>query len=224
MVHHMHNRKKQTAVSIPFGQSSSPAPPPSTAPPRILRDSRIISKVRPKIRIIHIFAPEIIKTDVANFRDLVQRLTGKPAPEEERGGESSLVGAKTAGKAAKGRSKRTTPSKEHLMKRSAGASAGRVCDEKSIKKDAVDHLGQVVDHEDQALWMLGGGGGGASGSGGGFLTAFADVDCFMQEIGEFHPMVSMGSSNNGTNIISSNIGNGSVHLGAYGETQLYFKG
>ncbi|WVZ79386.1 hypothetical protein U9M48_026966 [Paspalum notatum var. saurae] len=34
---------------------------------------------RPKIKIIHIIAPEIIKTDVANFRDLVQRLTGKPA-------------------------------------------------------------------------------------------------------------------------------------------------
>ncbi|CAL1372390.1 unnamed protein product [Linum trigynum] len=32
----------------------------------------------PKIRIIHIFAPEIIKTDVANFRELVHRLTGKP--------------------------------------------------------------------------------------------------------------------------------------------------
>lgn len=35
---------------------------------------------RPKIKIIHIIAPEIIKTDVANFRDLVQRLTGKPVP------------------------------------------------------------------------------------------------------------------------------------------------
>ncbi|CAN6163448.1 unnamed protein product [Urochloa humidicola] len=34
--------------------------------------------MRPKIKIIHIIAPEIIKTDVANFRDLVQRLTGKP--------------------------------------------------------------------------------------------------------------------------------------------------
>jgi hypothetical protein len=34
---------------------------------------------RPKIKIIHIIAPDIIKTDVANFRDLVQRLTGKPA-------------------------------------------------------------------------------------------------------------------------------------------------
>ncbi|KAM7269975.1 hypothetical protein ACFE04_029189 [Oxalis oulophora] len=40
--------------------------------------SQLISKPKPKIRIIHIFAPEIIKTDVSNFRELVQRLTGKP--------------------------------------------------------------------------------------------------------------------------------------------------
>ncbi|XP_061355022.1 VQ motif-containing protein 25-like [Gastrolobium bilobum] len=47
------------------------------------RDSHVISKFKPKIRIIHIYAPEIIKTDAANFRELVQRLTGKP---EEEGG------------------------------------------------------------------------------------------------------------------------------------------
>ncbi|CAL5053793.1 unnamed protein product [Urochloa decumbens] len=41
--------------------------------------SRSSMPTRPKIKIIHIIAPEIIKTDVANFRDLVQRLTGKPA-------------------------------------------------------------------------------------------------------------------------------------------------
>ncbi|WOL12365.1 VQ motif-containing protein 25-like [Canna indica] len=34
---------------------------------------------RPKIRVVHVFAPEIIKTDAANFREVVQRLTGKPA-------------------------------------------------------------------------------------------------------------------------------------------------
>jgi hypothetical protein len=33
----------------------------------------------PTIRVIHIFAPKIIKTDVANFRSTVQRLTGRPA-------------------------------------------------------------------------------------------------------------------------------------------------
>ncbi|TVU08196.1 hypothetical protein EJB05_41588, partial [Eragrostis curvula] len=42
------------------------------------RDSRTMPPTRPKIKIIHIIAPEIIKTDVSNFRDLVQRLTGKP--------------------------------------------------------------------------------------------------------------------------------------------------
>ncbi|KAL6873480.1 hypothetical protein ACP4OV_013562 [Aristida adscensionis] len=41
--------------------------------------STTATTTRPKIRIIHIIAPEIIKTDVANFRELVQRLTGKPA-------------------------------------------------------------------------------------------------------------------------------------------------
>ncbi|KAK8916832.1 hypothetical protein KSP39_PZI023057 [Platanthera zijinensis] len=34
---------------------------------------------KPKIRVVHVFSPEIIKTDPANFRELVQRLTGKPA-------------------------------------------------------------------------------------------------------------------------------------------------
>ncbi|CAN8279831.1 unnamed protein product [Cochlearia groenlandica] len=42
------------------------------------KHSYTITKTKPKIRIIHIFAPEIIKTDVANFRELVQSLTGKP--------------------------------------------------------------------------------------------------------------------------------------------------
>ena len=45
------------------------------------KDSHMISKTKPKIRIIHIFAPEIIKTDVENFRELVQKLTGRPSGE-----------------------------------------------------------------------------------------------------------------------------------------------
>ncbi|GLT38666.1 hypothetical protein SLA2020_128980 [Shorea laevis] len=46
------------------------------------KNSHMISKPKPKIRIIHLFAPEIIKTDVDNFRELVQRLTGKPTHEK----------------------------------------------------------------------------------------------------------------------------------------------
>ncbi|MCD7458648.1 hypothetical protein HAX54_038817 [Datura stramonium] len=52
---------------------------PSCSTHNVHRDSCRISKLKPKIRIIHIIAPEIIKTDVEHFRDLVQRLTGKNA-------------------------------------------------------------------------------------------------------------------------------------------------
>ncbi|KAG4382030.1 hypothetical protein JHK82_043914 [Glycine max] len=53
------------------------------------KDSHVISKTKPKIRIIHVYAPEIIKTDAANFKELVQRLTGKPKEEEGRGKSKS---------------------------------------------------------------------------------------------------------------------------------------
>ncbi|GMN55364.1 hypothetical protein TIFTF001_024487 [Ficus carica] len=43
--------------------------------------------MKPKIRIIHVFAPEIIKTDVANFRQLVQSLTGKGAEQADAKGK-----------------------------------------------------------------------------------------------------------------------------------------
>ncbi|KAI5083639.1 hypothetical protein GOP47_0003382 [Adiantum capillus-veneris] len=37
-------------------------------------------KKQPIIRVVHVFAPTLIKTDPANFRALVQRLTGNKAP------------------------------------------------------------------------------------------------------------------------------------------------
>ncbi|XP_075095909.1 VQ motif-containing protein 17-like [Nicotiana tabacum] len=52
---------------------------PSCSKHSMHKDSHTITKLKPKIRIIHIVAPEIIKTDVENFRELVQRLTGKNA-------------------------------------------------------------------------------------------------------------------------------------------------
>lgn len=51
------------------------------------KNSQVITKIKPKIRIIHIFAPEVIKTDVKNFRSLVQSLTGKPAAGEAKTGK-----------------------------------------------------------------------------------------------------------------------------------------
>ncbi|CAL5382252.1 unnamed protein product [Camellia sinensis] len=61
-------------------------------------DSHVISKFKPKIRIIHVFAPEIIKTDVANFRELVQRLTGKHVDtksHKKKTGSASTIGPRT---------------------------------------------------------------------------------------------------------------------------------
>lgn len=47
------------------------------------KQSQTISKMKPKIRIIHIFAPQIIHTDAHNFRQLVQTLTGKPTASQK---------------------------------------------------------------------------------------------------------------------------------------------
>ncbi|KAM0922827.1 hypothetical protein ACQ4PT_005926 [Festuca glaucescens] len=50
----------------------------------------------PAIKIIHIVAPEIIKTDAASFRDLVQRLTGRqhkqpPTAVQDNGSKAMTV-------------------------------------------------------------------------------------------------------------------------------------
>ena len=58
------------------------------------KDSHVISKFKPKMRIIHIVAPEIIKTDVANFQELVQRLTGKNAERKHNIGNTSRAPTK----------------------------------------------------------------------------------------------------------------------------------
>ncbi|KAL6532918.1 hypothetical protein OROGR_013878 [Orobanche gracilis] len=47
------------------------------------KNSQTTSRTKSEIRIIHIFAPQIIKTDASNFRELVQRLTGKPKDNEQ---------------------------------------------------------------------------------------------------------------------------------------------
>ncbi|CAK9276047.1 unnamed protein product [Sphagnum jensenii] len=60
----------------------------------------------PTIRVIHIFAPKIIKTDIANFRSTVQRLTGrtrsKPdniGPQVRRARTKTVVAATACGAA-----------------------------------------------------------------------------------------------------------------------------
>lgn len=132
-------------------QASSLAPSPLA----MHKDSQTISKVKPKIRIIHIFAPEIIKTDVANFRELVQRLTGKPAD-----------------KACK--------KKPRIPKRTQApptAAAMKMEIRSGFARDKV----KEEDHEEE-MWN--------GANSGGFLAGFADLDGFIQELGEF-PMLPM---------------------------------
>jgi len=68
------------------------------------KDSHKISKMKPKIRIIHIYAPEIIKTDAENFRELVQKLTGKPSENKNYFKKKTRViveGSKNEGESSK---------------------------------------------------------------------------------------------------------------------------
>jgi hypothetical protein len=80
----------------------------------------------PTIRVIHIFAPKIIKTDVANFRSTVQRLTGRPRK------ESSSTG---------GRPQRRARTKTVAVTAPYGATAAAVSspDSSSGFQETVDH-------------------------------------------------------------------------------------
>jgi len=56
--------------------------------------------IAPKIRVVYVYEPKIIKTDPQNFRSLVQKLTGKPTKEKQRhtnskSSYSELISAET---------------------------------------------------------------------------------------------------------------------------------
>ncbi|KAL1533988.1 VQ motif-containing protein 25-like [Salvia divinorum] len=122
------------------------------------RNSKTISKTKPEIRIIHIFAPEIIKTDATNFRELVQRLTGKPteADPSSRGTTKMKARKKVA------RIFPATKKTEMAMSMRAGFHA--------------DFRERIKGEEE--IWS-------SANSGAGFLGGFADFDGFMQEINHF---------------------------------------
>ncbi|XP_077211252.1 VQ motif-containing protein 25-like [Tasmannia lanceolata] len=132
----------------------------------IHKESHAISKFKPKIRIVHIFAPEIIKTDVANFRELVQRLTGKP--EAPKGGK----------KKAK---KKTTCSSSDASESSYSKTAGVIEFESGYRNFG---FGERVKEEEEEIW------GGMNSS---FFSGLGDLDGFLQGLTEF-PLVPMNSS------------------------------
>nr|XP_009767109.1 PREDICTED: uncharacterized protein LOC104218338 [Nicotiana sylvestris]XP_016439763.1 PREDICTED: VQ motif-containing protein 25-like [Nicotiana tabacum] len=116
------------------------------------KNSQTISKMKPKIRIIHIFAPEIIKTDVANFRELVQRLTGKPSEKKK----NNICNIK---KRLQITTKQFVPNKMELIKSG--------CNYPSELRE------RIKGEED--IWRN-------ANSGAGFLGGFQDYEgCFMQD-------------------------------------------
>uniref|UniRef100_A0A0D9WS61 VQ domain-containing protein n=1 Tax=Leersia perrieri TaxID=77586 RepID=A0A0D9WS61_9ORYZ len=110
-------------------------------------DVMVQHKERPKIKIIHIIAPEIIKTDVANFRDLVQRLTGKQneaaaaagGEEEEEKKEETII--------TKKRQRPAVEKNDQLVQEEN-------CNKKIKCEVKVEEGGFGYDHLDQNdLWM-----------------------------------------------------------------------
>lgn len=72
------------APKAPPSESSSQSSPVSTAcgGRGVSSASHSVAKRQPIIRVVHIYAPKLITTDPANFRALVQKLTGNHADEE----------------------------------------------------------------------------------------------------------------------------------------------
>ncbi|KAK9154622.1 hypothetical protein Sjap_002102 [Stephania japonica] len=135
-------------------------------------NSHVISKFKPKIRIVHIFAPEVIKTDVENFRELVQRLTGKPAerkPVTKKNKKVNLMRS-TAIRTVTKKTK-TVELGDHHVCRNAAAYGERI-------KDEEEELG--------GMW-------GGENNLSGFFGGFGDLDRFVQGLGEF-PLTSANAS------------------------------
>ncbi|CAK7342344.1 unnamed protein product [Dovyalis caffra] len=158
--------RKQPAAFMP----SSITPSPLT----MHKNSHTIAKVKPKIRIIHIFAPEIIKTDVANFRELVQRLTGKPTTDQKGGCKKKLRRAR-------------------IQDQPRNFNNNNLCDKKAVVTKKVElrsGFGSTLGSrervkEEEEMWN--------GANLGGFLGGFTDLDGFIQELGEF-PLLPMDAN------------------------------
>ncbi|XP_047326030.1 VQ motif-containing protein 25 [Impatiens glandulifera] len=165
----------------------------------------VITKVKPKIRIIHIFAPEIIKTDVANFRELVQRLTGKPNSESK--------GVKRKGRGT---------DNPFPTKRAAVAATGELTKKKmelssswEYYRDRVSKL-EMADDQEMMMMMsqkMNGSNNSGGGGGGGYLGQFADLDGLMQELNcnQFFPLFPTETASNSSDQVDSAVLAGRSH-------------
>ncbi|XP_010506019.1 PREDICTED: VQ motif-containing protein 17-like [Camelina sativa] len=131
------------------------------------KQSKTLTKSKPKIRIIHIFAPEIIKTDVSNFREIVQNLTGKQDHYHDLH-HQKVVKRNPISRVSHHDHDHHHHHQVHDMNKSHG-----FC----INSEAED------EEEEGMVSMTWNGHGGESS--GGFLNGLGDYDGFIQELGEF---------------------------------------
>ncbi|KAJ8756359.1 hypothetical protein K2173_025171 [Erythroxylum novogranatense] len=163
----------------------------STSPSSLAmhKDSKIISKVKPKVRIIHIFAPEIIKTDVANFRELVQRLTGKPT-------DNNCKKKPRKGRPRRDQETHNQPRIITSTTTSASTSTSSSCECSALMSNTVELRNgfgssgsreriKEEEEEEEGMWN--------GANSGGFLGGFADLDGFIQDLGQF-PLMSMDAN------------------------------
>ncbi|KAI9169480.1 hypothetical protein LWI28_013013 [Acer negundo] len=129
---------------------------PSSKVLSLHNNSHLISKFKPKIRIVHIFAPEIIKTDAANFRELVQRLTGKPAAENK----------------GNPKKKKKLPCRSFLIHDHANKTMQF---EDVVRRSSEE---KIKEEENDNIW------GDGNSSSGKFFDDFKDFDGFIQELSE----------------------------------------
>lgn len=186
------------------------------------KNSQIIAKVKPKIRIIHIFAPEIIKTDAANFRELVQRLTGKPTENKKN---SSMISKK--------RPRNSTsilPSKR-VDQSPSPSSSSSISFSTATNSFTTHHLHHHQHHPmmihmpfaskmelkcgfltsaefrekikgEEEIWRN-------ANSGGGFLGGFAELEGFMEQLNHEYPLLP-----------TMPVEAAHHHMDAYGQSQL----
>ncbi|XP_027071641.2 VQ motif-containing protein 25 [Coffea arabica] len=159
------------------------------------KNSQMISKVKPKIRIIHIFAPEIIKTDVANFRELVQRLTGKPT--ENKNGSCTKkklprIVPSNKIEASRNTSCSTLP-QHHMIHRPLA---------KKMELRSGFHCASFRERikGEEEIWR-------GANSGGGFLGGFAELEGFMEQLNHEFPLLPAMPME-------------ASHMDAYGQSQL----
>lgn len=136
------------------------------------KGSHVVSKFKPKIRIIHVFAPEIIKTDAANFRQLVQSLTGKPS---EKNGIRRKIKTSSSSPGNKNPiSKKVT---DQQLQQNDGFPSG-LRNESELIKEGIQELWRSSGEKINS-----------------FLDGFSDLDGFIEELSEFHSLPALRSSN-----------------------------